>query len=65
MDSGAKRNGLSEVDFYVLSELREKRLEGRLEAETFPRCQVGGQDDLLDVLVGEAIDIDVTWQPAA
>ena len=61
MDSGAKRNGLSEADFYILSEFGEKRLEGRLEAETFPRCQVDGQGDLLDVRVGEPIDIDVTW----
>src|SRR5512136_3351950 len=65
VDSGAKRNGLSEADFNVLSDLGEERLEGRLEPQTFPWGQVGGDDDVLDLLVGEAVDVEVSRQPAA
>jgi len=40
-------------------------LERGLEAETFPRGQVCGEDDFLNVLVGELIDIELARQPPA
>lgn len=61
----AKRNGLSESDFNILSELGEKRLEGRFEAETCSWGEVGGDDDVLDILVSKAVEIEVSRQPAA
>jgi hypothetical protein len=45
-------------------QLFEDRLEGRLEAETFSRREIGGYDDVLDFLIGQAIDVDVTRHPA-
>ena len=60
-----KRNGLSEADFHVLAKLGENGLERSLEAEAFSRGQVCGEDDFLNVLVGELIDIELAGQPAA
>ena len=37
LDSGAKRNGLSEADFHVFAKLGENGLERGLETETFSR----------------------------
>ena len=65
LDSGAKRNGLSEADFHVFAKLGENGLERGLEAETFSRGQVCGEDDFLNVLVRELIDIELAGQPAA
>jgi hypothetical protein len=47
VDSGAKRNGLSEADSNSFSELGEKRLEGRFEHKTFSWGQVGGDGNKL------------------
>jgi muconolactone delta-isomerase len=44
--------GLREADLNVLSKLGNQGLEGRLEPEAFTGGEVGGEDDLLDVLVG-------------
>ncbi|HEY4847908.1 MAG TPA: hypothetical protein VIH87_08995 [Methylocella sp.] len=33
---------------------------GRLEAKTFSRREIGGYDDVLDFLIGQAIYVDVT-----
>ena len=63
VDSGVKRNGLSEADFHVFAKLGENGLERGLEAEAFSRGQVCGEDDFLNVLVGELIDIELTRQP--
>src|SRR5208283_92995 len=63
LDSGAKRNGLSEADFYVLAKLGKNGLERGLEAEAFSWGQVCGEDDFLNVLVGELIDIELARQP--
>ncbi len=63
LDSGAKRNGLSEADFHVLAKLGKNGLERGLEAEAFSRGQVCGEDDFLNVLVGELLDIELARQP--
>jgi hypothetical protein len=52
--------GLREADLNVLSKL----LEWRLEPEAFTGGEVGREDDLLDVLVGCPVDIQVAWQPS-
>ena len=44
--------GLRELDLNVLSKLGNQGLEGRLEPEAFTGGEVGGEDDLLDFLVG-------------
>src|SRR5258707_9990293 len=55
---------LREADLNVLSKLGNQGLEGRLEPEAFTGGEVGGEDDLLDILVGCPIDIQVAWQPS-
>ena len=57
--------GLREADLHILSELGKQRLERRLEAEAFTGREVGGEDDLLDFLVGCPVDIEVARQPSA
>ena len=47
----------------VFAKLFEDRLEWRLEAEAFSRCEIAGEDDVLDFRVGHLVDIDLTWQP--
>ena len=55
---------LREADLNVLSKLGNQGLEGRLEPEAFTGGEVGREDDLLDVLVGCPVDIQVAWQPS-
>jgi hypothetical protein len=55
---------LREADLNVLSKLGNQGLEGRLEPEAFTRREVGREDDLLDVLVGCPVDIQVARQPS-
>src|SRR5271169_6504892 len=55
---------LREADLNVLSKLGNQGLEWRLEPEAFTRREVGREDDLLDILVGCPIDIQVAWQPS-
>ena len=57
--------GLREADLHILSELGKQSLERRLEAEAFTGREVGGEDDLLDFLVGCPVDIEVARQPSA
>ena len=56
---------LREADLDVLSKLGKQRLEWRLEPEAFTGREVGREDDLLDFLVGCAVDIEVARQPSA
>ena len=56
--------GLREADLNVLSKLGNQGLEGRLEPEAFTGGEVGGEDDLLDFLVGCPVDIQVARQPS-
>ncbi len=37
---------------------------GVLKRQAFSRREIGGYDDVLDFLVGQSIDVDVTRQPA-
>ena len=48
----------------IFSELGKQGLEWRLKLEAFAGREVGRQDDLLDVLVGCAVDIEVARQPS-
>ena len=56
--------GLREADLNVFSKLGKQGLEWRLEPEAFAGREVGREDDLLDVLVGCAVDIEVARQPS-
>jgi hypothetical protein len=55
---------LREADLNVLSKLGNQGLEWRLEPEAFTTREVRREDDLLDILVGCPIDIQVAWQPS-
>jgi hypothetical protein len=55
---------LREADLNVFSKLGNQGLERRLEAEAFAGREVGGEDDLLDFLVGCLVDIQVARQPS-
>ena len=48
----------------VFAKLFKDRLVWCLEAEAFSRGEIGGEDDVLDFLVGHLVNIDLTWQPA-
>ena len=37
----------------------------RLEAKAFSGREIGGNDDVLDFLVGHFVDVDLTGQPAS
>jgi hypothetical protein len=50
---------------HILSKLGKQGLEWRLEPEAFTGREVGGEDDLLDFLVGCPVDIEVARQPSA
>ena len=56
---------LREADLNVFSKLGNQGLEWRLEPEAFTGREVGREDDLLDVLVGCPVDIEVARQPSA
>jgi len=55
----------SEADLDVFSKFGEDDLERCLEAEAFTGREIGGEDDLLDVLIGDLVDIEVTRQPSS
>jgi raffinose/stachyose/melibiose transport system substrate-binding protein len=55
---------LREADLNVLSKLGNQGLEWRLEPEAFTGGEVCREDDLLDVLVGCSVDIQVARQPS-
>src|ERR1700683_3924707 len=57
-------SGLREADWNVLSTLGNQGLEWRLEPEAFARREVHREDDLLDVLVGCPVDIQLARQPS-
>jgi hypothetical protein len=65
LDSGGSATGLGEADLHIRSELGKQGLERRLEPEAFTGREVGGEDDLLDLLVGCPVDIEVARQPSA
>jgi hypothetical protein len=55
---------LREGDLNVFSKLGNQGLEWRLEPEAFTGGEVRREDDLLDVLVGCPVDIQVARQPS-
>ena len=55
---------LRKADLNVLSKLGNQSLEWRLEPEAFTGREVRREDDLLDFLVGCAVDIQVARQPS-
>src|SRR3954468_2770246 len=64
-DSGAKRNGLSKADLDVPAKLREQRLERGEEAEALARRQVVAEHDLLQLGLGQRVEVEVPGQVAA
>ena len=43
----------------------EVSLKRNLEAKAFSGREIGGDDDVLDFLVGHFVDVDLTRQPAS
>ena len=48
---GRSATASSEADFHVFAKLSKDGLERGFEPEAFAGCEVGGEDDLLDVLI--------------
>src|ERR687884_13570 len=65
VDSGTKRNGLSEADLDVPAKLLEQGLERRQEPEALPRGQVVAEHDLLQLGVAQRVQVEVPRQVAA
>jgi ATP dependent DNA ligase-like protein len=66
LDSRAKCNrALREPDLHVFAKLFEDCLKRSLEAQAFSGREIGGDDDVLDFLVGHFVDVDLTRQPAS
>ena len=66
LDSRAKCNrALCEPDLHVFAKLFEDCLKRSLEAQAFSGREIGGNDDVLDFLVGHFVDVDLTRQPAS
>src|SRR5215207_142555 len=59
VDSGTRRNGLSEADLHVPAKLREEGWDGREEAEALPRREIVTEDDLLQLGVAERVQVEV------
>ena len=57
--------GLCEPDLHVFAKLFEDCLERGLEAQALSGREIGGDDDVLDFLVGQFVDVDLTGQPAS
>ncbi len=65
MDSSGKCNGLSKSDFDVLSKDGQHCLERGFITEAFAWSEIGGEDDVLQLLLIEGIDVQVAEQPTA
>ena len=66
LDSRAKCNrALREPDLHVFAKVFEDCLKRSLEAQAFSGREIGGDDDVLDFLVGHFVDVDLTRQPAS
>ena len=66
LDSRAKCNRASrESDLHVFAKLFEDCLKRSLKAQAFSGREIGGDDDVLDFLVGHFVDVDLTRQPAS
>ena len=66
LDSRAKcYRALREPDLHVFAKLFEDCLKRSFEAQAFSGREIGGDDDVLDFLVGHFVDVDLTRQPAS
>ncbi len=65
VDSSVKCNGLSKSDFDVFSKVGQHCLERSFITEAFAWSEIGGEDDVLQLLLIEGIDVQVAGQPTA
>ncbi len=65
VDSSVKCNGLSKSDFDVFSKVGQHCLEWGFITEAFAWSEIGGEDDVLQLLLIEGIDVQVAGQPTA
>ncbi len=65
VDSSVKCNGLSKSDFAVFSKVGQHCLERGFITEAFAWSEIGGEDDVLQLLLIEGIDAQVAGQPTA
>ncbi len=65
VDSSVKCNGLSKSDFDVFSKVGQHCLERGFITEAFTWTEIGGEDDVLQLLLIESIDVQVAGQPTA
>ena len=56
---------LREPDLHVFAKVFEDCLKRSFEAQAFSWREIGGDDDVLDFLVGHFVDVDLTRQPAS
>jgi hypothetical protein len=56
---------LCKPDLHVFAKLFEDCLKRGLEAQAFSGREIGGDDDVLDFLVGHFVDVGLTGQPAS
>ena len=61
----AKRNGSSEADLDVFTKGLEEGLGGGEEAEAFARGEIVGEDDILEGLVVEGVDVEISGKVSA
>jgi hypothetical protein len=57
--------GLCKPDLHVFAKLFEDCLKRGLEAQAFSGREIGGDDDVLDFLVGHFVDVGLTRLPAS
>ena len=60
-----KSQHLREPDLHVFAKVFEDCLKRSFEAKAFSGREIGGDDDVLDFLVGHFVDVDLTRQPAS
>jgi hypothetical protein len=57
--------GLCKPNLHVFAKLFENCLKRGLEAQAFSGREIGGNDDVLDFLIGHFVDVGLTGQPAS
>ncbi len=65
LDSRTKCNRAMRTGFALFAKLFKDRLERDPEAQAFSGREIGGDDNVLDFLVGHLVDVHLTRQPAA
>src|SRR5215212_9715351 len=64
-DSRTRRNGLGKADLHVLAKLLEQRLDRGEEAEALAGREIVAQHDLLQLGLGQRVEVEVPRQVAA